>query len=293
MALDCVSLERETDRGLLPSYYDTKEFLIITSICLAVYLIFFVAGIVVFVGEIIIMLLCTLHEYFAQFLSVWSHYREEGFMKWAKEKRAKRIALLSLLFAESAFLSLASHFPSIIMAWATDPFYASKIALFYGIVIFSYFTAFHYSYIVTRKACTKEENGKIVIKTLSFCGYLALLFIASVLCVSGVIIIITLFVINVPVNNSIETVSDGVTTIYNGVVVLVGGLVAYRIGWYYLGHSFSISDALQKTLQKMNKPSFMDDSETWMRLTEEGRLIEVMEAIVNGKSALPCKIQND
>ena len=41
-----------------------------------------------------------------------------------------------------ALLSVTAHFPSILMAWETDSFYASRVALFYGIVVFLLFFIF-------------------------------------------------------------------------------------------------------------------------------------------------------
>ena len=112
-----------------------------------------------------------------------------------------------------------------------------------------------------------------------FCSFLA---------VSLVVLIITLYVVTVPVNNSIETTSEGVTSIYNGAVVLIGGLLAYKIGWQYFGHSFSISDALEDALKRINAPSAALERikepqpgvgvKKWDNLTEEGRLTEIMVA---------------
>ena len=55
------------------------------------------------------------------------------------------------------------------------------------------------------------------------------MFITFVL-VSGLLATALIFVISIPVNNSIETAADGVSTIFNGAVVLAGGLIAYKIG---------------------------------------------------------------
>ena len=95
---------------------------------------------------------------------------------------------------------------------------------------------------------------------------------------SLVVVIITLYVVTVPVNNSIETASEGVTSIYNGAVVLIGGLLAYKIGWQYFGHSFSASDALKDALDGMeSSPTGMNKDE-WKKLTEESHLTEILKA---------------
>ena len=185
----------------------------------------------------------------------------------------ERIALFCVLIVGSAFLSLTAHFPSILMAWATDPFYASKIALFYGISIVCYFTVFHYSYVLSIRAFSKGVNKK---RSMIIIPIIITVIIIAVTTVIG---LITVFVITVPVSNSIETAADGITSIYNGAIVLIGGLLAYRIGWHYIGHSFSVSDAVQGAIHDM-KPPFGIDEEVWKNKTDEGRLTELVKAIV-------------
>ena len=46
----------------------------------------------------------------------------------------------------SAFISLSYHFQDILIAWPTTPFYASRITLFYSIVIFICFIPSKYAY---------------------------------------------------------------------------------------------------------------------------------------------------
>ena len=101
--------------------------------------------------------------------------------------------------------------------------------------------------------------------------------------VSLFISLLCILVVTVPINNSIETVSDGITTIYNEAVLLIGGLLAYKIGWYYLfGNSFSVSDALQKSLTSKSPPFRVNDSK-WQKLTEEGCLTEVINSIIRSE----------
>ena len=106
----------------------------------------------------------------------------------------------------------------------------------------------------------------------------------SFLTVSLVVLIITLYVVTVPVNNSIETASEGVTSIYNGAVVLIGGLLAYKIGWRYFGHSFSVSDALEDALECMEAPPAGVRVKDWDNLTEERRLTEILKAVAESET---------
>ena len=201
--------------------------------------------------------------------------------------------LFEFVIVGSAILSFTAHFPSILMAWATDPFYASRIAIFYGFTIGAYFTAFHFTYILCcdvesqplfkvedgkfilssslskcfcklngnadgvecRKniICTLDDNKKTVIKStcwldkvfrpvkseikLRTCLSWALIIVSlcfSFLFVSIIVVVLALFVVTVPVSNSIETASDGVRSIYSGAVILIGGLLAYKIGGEYI-----------------------------------------------------------
>ena len=207
--------------------------------------------------------------------------------KWIMKKynsisHTKRMAVYCILVAGSAILSLAAHFPSILMAWATDPFYASRIAIFYGFSIGAYFTVFHFTYIISKSS---EVCCYPVKKLCRFFIICSSLFISAVI-VSVIIIVLALFVVTVPVTNSIETASEGVSTIYSGAVVLIGGLVAYRFGWHYIGRPFSVSDALKKALKKMKLPlidlqqNIISERGKWDQLTEEGRLTEVMKMMI-------------
>ena len=85
----------------------------------------------------------------------------------------KRLALVCVVIAGSTILSISTHFPSVLMAWATDPFYASKIALFYIFNIGAYFTSFHYTYIFSSRAFGKREGRdvKFTKKTWFLCCY--------------------------------------------------------------------------------------------------------------------------
>ena len=159
------------------------------------------------------------------------------------------------------------------MAWATDPFYASRIGFFYAFTIGSFFSVFHFVYIATTKAFKdKDKFYFILVASLT----------TSFFSVAGVIVIVALYVAVVPITNSIETASEGVSTIYSGAVVLISALLAYRIGWYYFGDPFSVSDALQKALKDIDKHPF-EVCNKWKKLTEEERLTEVMKAILKSK----------
>ena len=183
------------------------------------------------------------------------------------------------LYFGSTFLQISCHIPSILMAWSTDPFYASKIAVYYAVYIFLNYTISKYTYILSHKLCksckcryTKVANIVVVIVSVTI----------TLLLVNGVLVTITIFIVYIPVNKSIEESADGVNSLYNGAVLLIGGIIAYNFVWYYLFGSFSFNKAMERAMKDMqipfNNPS---DNSHWQRLTEEGRMVEVMKALIS------------
>ena len=146
------------------------------------------------------------------------------------------------------------------------------------LLFFCYFSSFNCTYVASNKAFIKRIKNKRY--------YYGLVFPAALLCsflAVSLVLIITLYVVTVPVNNSIETTSEGVTSIYNG-AVLIGGLLAYKIGWQYSGHSFSVSDALEDALECMEAPPADVRVKDWDNLTEERRLTEILKAVADSET---------
>ena len=284
--LDIQSCIIDVNQKDLPVYYShSDKFLGVTITGLIIYLLFFVVGIVWFMFEIFASLY--FHDKGKERTQTDSEeapkqcYNEIMSNVLPRNKaRSKRIALICVLIIGGALLSVTAHFPSILMAWATDAFYASRIALFYGVIIFCYFSGFHYTYVASNNAL--YETGRVNSKKY-FCFILPFFLLCSFVAVSLVVMIITVYVISVPVNNSIETTSEGVTSIYNGAVILIGALLAYKIGWQYFGHSFSVSDALENALESLSKPPLGVRADKWGKLTEERRLTEIMKSIAKSE----------
>ena len=124
------------------------------------------------------------------------------------------------------------------------------------------------------KCCAKVANIVVVIISVTI----------ALLLVNGVLVTITIFIVNIPVNNSIEESADGVKSLYNGAVLLIGGIIAYNVGWYYFFGSFSFNKAMERAMKDMeipfNNPS---DNSHWQRLTEEERMAEVMKALISNQ----------
>ena len=181
-----------------------------------------------------------------------------------------------LICIGSTFLSLSFHFQNILIAWFTDPFYAGRIALFYGIVIVCYFTSLKYVHLLPYKILGPFYVLQILISIL--------LFITIVVC-TGIIAAVTIFFVEIANNNSAEQSITGITTIYNGAVILIGVLVAYSVGLRYFEHPFSLENALKKAMEEMNAPlNYPNNNRDWKKLTEERRMTEVMKALIYEKS---------
>ena len=252
--VDVVSLYKEAHNPNLPTYYPTMGYGlfwitlslgIISMVCL-------ICGIVFF---IIVMAQNSL---------------DENWTRWL-------FFIAMQLCAGSTVLSLSFHFQNILMAWSNDPFYASKIAIFYGIFIFIYFIAFKYAYSVSLKLW--KVKMKQASYDLSLLCFVIITLTTTFVAVTGIIATAIIFVVYIPVNNSIEESADGVRTIYNGAILFIGGIIVYNVGWFYFRTSFSLEHALKKAMRGIKNTPFNPDN-SWETLSEEGRMTEVMKALI-------------
>ena len=206
----------------------------------------------------------------------------------------KEVYLPMLFCIASALLSLSFHFQSILIAWSTDPFYASRIALFYGTIIFCYFLCVKYAYSLPLKILRRHEDPKTPNhwNKWELAAVVISLFITISVC-TGIIYIVTTFIIHVPMNNSIEHSLTGITTIVNGAVILIGGYVAYSVGIKHFGNPFSLEDALKNAMNEIKKTPFKpDDILNWKKLSEEKRMTEVMKALIYRETSKGCPYKN-
>ena len=252
--VDVVSLYKEAHNPNLPTYYPTMGYSLfwITLSLGLISMVCLICGIVFF---IIVLARNSLEENWTRLL----------------------FFIAMQLCAGSTVLSLSFHFQSILMAWSNDPFYASQIAIFYGVFIFIYFIAFKYAYSVSLKL------WKVKMKQAPYDRNLLCLVIFTLttafVAVTGIIAPATIFVVYIPVNNSIEESADGVRTIYSGAILFIGGIIAYNVGWFYFRTSFSLEHALKKAMKGIKNTPFNPDN-SWETLSEEGRMTEVMKALI-------------
>ena len=135
----------------------------------------------------------------------------------------------------STLLQLSFHFQNILISWSTNPFYASRIAIYYGIVIFCYFLGFKFAYSIpislmrhNFKRNAKHHINMCEIRVIAT-SYIITLFVLTVPMAT-----VSIFIVFIPINYSAEESVSGVTTIYKGAVILIGALIAYRVGSYWL-----------------------------------------------------------
>ena len=241
--LDMLSVSVE-DVGTLPSYYVGKRHLFkITIVCSIFSILFDVVG----MGVMLV-----------------SYFRNH-------DNCFVGITVGMVCCIGSTIMSLSFHFQDVLIAWTTTPFYASKIALFYGIAIFLLFISLKYAYIL---------SNELTEVCYTKCTKIVIISITSIF-VIGTISTVATFIVHFPTNNFIEESVTALTTTYNGAIILFGGLLAYKLGLFYFSSSFSINCALRKAIDQMNTPpSNPIQMNEWNELTDEGKLVKVMKAFI-------------
>lgn len=115
-------------------------------------------------------------------------------------------------------LCLASHTHYILIAWLTDPIYASSIGISYAITIFVYLFLLKETY----KRVTPKNGDAVSCKAV----------IAMVIVFLNILVLQTLFTffyIRIPMNHSIQNTPNIVYTILHGTEILILALVSYKV----------------------------------------------------------------
>lgn len=248
-----------------PSYYHKIS-------CIEVYTAF----------SVITSLLCLVVALFMFLISLVIWIRQKQFCQNNTDATEQRdgdkfhlgLLISAVLCTGSAVLSFSIHIPFIFIAWTTNPFYASKIAIYYGIVIFVYFVIFKNAYTLPF-VCLKGLQCST--KYWTFCGIFSI-FVAGVVTVLIHIICVLFFVV-IPINNSITESVSGIQSLYHSAILLVGGVITYNIVWFYFSKPFSVEKALKKTLKEMEQPPCIVNDE-WKDLSEVERMKQIIEAWV-------------
>ena len=113
-------------------------------------------------------------------------------------------------------LCLASHAHYIIIAWILDPIYATGIGIYYSI--------FYVMHLAVLKQTYKGAYKKTVSINMAVRAMLVVY--------AGTVIfqmLVTVFVVYIPINNAIENTPTRLSTIIQGVATLFLGLITYKI----------------------------------------------------------------
>lgn len=113
-------------------------------------------------------------------------------------------------------LCLASHTHYILIAWLTDPIYASSIGISYAIAIFVYLFLLKEIY----KRVTPDDTVSCKAVIAMVIVFFNILFLH---------ILFTLFYIRIPMNHSIQNTPNIVYTILHGTEILILAMVSYKV----------------------------------------------------------------
>ena len=134
--MDIFSIHLDYNHKDLPDYYYRREdFTILNIIVLCTYATVLLAGVICFFCGVI-----------APSKTTESPILNVGLVLPNGKDKPQMFAYAYILITGSTLLSLTFHFPSILIAWASAPFYASRIAFYYAIILFLYFIAFRCNY---------------------------------------------------------------------------------------------------------------------------------------------------
>ena len=202
----------------------------------------------------------------------------------------------TLLFLKLAgvvpLLVLAAHAHYIIIAWITDSLYATGIGINYAIFYVIYLVVFKHTYIGIKeiKNFSALKNLKPnTQKKVSRCFAILLAISAWLLSIS-LQVLLTLFFVYIPVNNSIEETPSTLFTIIQGVTVVFLGLIAWKViidPSGEVGTLSIISSALREAIQRKNPRCELHSDSDWNQLKDEQKLAEVLHHVIKIKEAPP------
>ena len=209
-------------------------------------------------------------------------------------------------------LSLASHTHYILIAWITDPLYATGIKINYVIFYVIHLLVLKQScksYGLLTKCKSKfgwKAQGKKPVKSKSadpgtdgkekstigckaLFGCITVLAVFAVWLVSlSLQVLVTVFFVYIPINYSIEDTPSKLITIIQGVVVLIVGLIAWKVIVDPRAKEplAIISGALRKVIEKKDSKRGIDIDE-WVRFDDEEKLAKVLYHVIKLYDAPP------
>ena len=212
-------------------------------------------------------------------------------------------------------LCFASHAHYILIAWITDPFYATSVGIYYGICYIIHLLLFKrifkdVYYLTNNRNCKrsfKDHTNNYCCKRIfkrvyyltnnRYCGARCVRshpFICSFGTATGVFfiafiyqVLLTVFVAFIPINNAIENVPSKLFIALQSAGALLLGFLAYQT---ILGkESLSMIIGAVRRVIKM-QPTFYTGSTKWKKLENEEKFAEVLQHVFKinvGKQPLP------
>lgn len=200
-----------------------------------------------------------------------------------------------ILAGVAPLLCLANHTHYILIAWITDPIYASRIGMYYSITVFVHFFLLKQTY-KGAAGCVKSYKTEDTKKTAQYCKLLlALGMLLAFLIIAALQILFTLFYIHIPINHSIRDIPNAVYTIIQGVNALLLAFIAYKVTMDPRSpRSFSISDGVKIALKKWKDTEVKllkeenQEAPKWDALGDEDKLAEVLYQLYSKLGAGRC-----
>ena len=203
-------------------------------------------------GVLLFWDIIALYIFVIALVAVW-HYNENTF-------------LLRILVEvrKVPLLCFASHAHYILIAWITDPFYATSVGIYYGVCYIIHFLLFKQTY--------KGVYNHTTTNWKALGAAVAVLFIAL-----SYQVLITVFVAFLPINNAVENTPSRLFIAIQSAGALVLGFLAYQT---IVGkQSLSIIIGAIRNLIKM-RPRFYTGPDTqWNMLENEEKFAEVLQHV--------------
>ena len=208
-----------------------------------------------------------------------------------KLPRAKTVIFLLLkLTGVVPLLPLAAHAHYIIIAWITDPLYATGIGIDYAIFYVSLLVVLKLSCKRTKQfydSWTKHKSDKsrICFGCFAILGVFAVWFVSL-----SFQVLVTIFFIYIPINHSIEDTPSTLLTIIQGIGAVFLGLIAWKVivdprSSGKLGSLSIISGALRKAIKKKGPTCKLHGDSEWDGFNEEEKLAEVLSHVIKISNA--------
>ena len=199
--------------------------------------------------------------------------------------------LLLKLAGVVPLLILASHAHYIIIAWITDPLYATGVGINYAIFYIIHLVILKQSLKRTKQCYDswtklKESDSQ---KESCTCrkvlyGCFVVLAVPAVWFVSlSLQVLITVFFVYIPINHSIEDTPSTLLTIIQGTGAVFLGLIAWKVIVDPRGNDAplsTISGALRKAIKKKNHKCELSNDQEWVGFNDEDKLAEVLHHVI-------------